>query len=167
MAEVLVANRRDNPGNPDKDVLPRLIQGEQSGEKLTAQELLHNCIFLLNAGHETTTNLIGNGLVALSERPEQTRRLIRDASLIKTAVEEILRFESSNQLGNRVTTQAVEIGGVQMPPRTQITVCIGAANRDPAQFPDPDRPGCRPRAKSSSRVRHRDSPMRGDESGAA
>ena len=137
--EVLVGKRRDNPGNPDKDVLTRLIQGETNGEKLTAPELLHNCIFLLNAGHETTTNLIGNGLVALSQHAKEKRRLIDDASLIKTAVEEILRFESSNQLGNRITTEAVTIGGVEMPPGTQITICIGAANRDPAQFPDPDR----------------------------
>jgi cytochrome P450 len=137
--EGLVAKRRASPGNPDKDVLTRLIQGESTGEKLTAPELLHNCIFLLNAGHETTTNLIGNGLVALFEHPDEKRRLIDDASLIKTAVEEILRFESSNQLGNRITTEAVNIGGVEMPPETQITLCIGAANRDPAQFADPDR----------------------------
>ena len=136
---VLVARRREHPGNPDKDVLTRLIQGESSGEKLTAPELLHNCIFLLNAGHETTTNLIGNGLVALSQHPDQKRKLIADASLTKTAIEEILRFESSNQLGNRITTEAVTVGDVHMPPGTQVTICIGAANRDPAQFPDPDR----------------------------
>ena len=59
------------PGNPERDVLTRLIQGEDNGERLTAKELLHNCIFLLNAGHETTTNLIGNGLVALSEHPDR------------------------------------------------------------------------------------------------
>ena len=64
--EVLVERRRAKPGNPERDVLTRLIQGEDNGERLTAKELLHNCIFLLNAGHETTTNLIGNGLVALS-----------------------------------------------------------------------------------------------------
>ena len=65
--EVLVARRRAKPGNPERDVLTRLIQGEDNGERLTEKELLHNCIFLLNAGHETTTNLIGNGLVALSD----------------------------------------------------------------------------------------------------
>jgi cytochrome P450 len=136
--QVLVAQRRRNPGNPEKDVLTRLIQGEANGEKLTAPELLHNCIFLLNAGHETTTNLIGNGLVTLSEHPEQKERLIEDTTLIKTAIEEFLRFESSNQLGNRITTQRVSIGGVEMPEGTQITICIGAANRDPDQFPDPE-----------------------------
>ncbi len=135
----LVENRRANPGNPERDVLTRLIQGEANGERLTAKELLHNCVFLLNAGHETTTNLIGNGLVALLEHPAEKQRLIAEPALIRTAAEEILRYESSNQLGNRITTQEVEIGGVRMPPGTQITLCIGAANRDPAQFEDPDR----------------------------
>jgi cytochrome P450 len=100
--------------------------------------LLHNCIFLLNAGHETTTNLIGNGLVALSHHPDQQRRLLDNPALIKTAVEEFLRFESSNQLGNRMTTEPVEIGGIALPANTSVTLCIGAANRDPAQFANPE-----------------------------
>lgn len=137
--EVLVERRRAKPGNPERDVLTKLIQGETDGERLTAKELLHNCIFLLNAGHETTTNLIGNGLVALLQYPEQKARLIAQPDLIKTAVEEILRYESSNQLGNRMTTETVELGGVTLPPQTSVTLCIGAANRDPAQFPDPER----------------------------
>src|SRR4029450_13095581 len=87
--EALVAQRRARPGNPDRDVLTRLIQGEDHGERLTEKELLHNCIFLLNAGHETTTNLIGNGLVALSKYSEQKQRLIEHPDLIKTAVEEV------------------------------------------------------------------------------
>ncbi len=136
--ETLVARRRANPGNPDRDVLTRLIQGEENGERLTEKELLHNCIFLLNAGHETTTNLIGNGLVALSRYPAQKKRLIEHPDLIKTAVEEILRFESSNQLGNRMTTEEVELGGVMLAPGTSVTLCIGAANRDSAQFTDPE-----------------------------
>src|ERR1700693_5524490 len=136
--ETLVARRRAKPGNPERDVLTRLIQGEDNGERLTEKELLHNCIFLLNAGHETTTNLIGNGLVALSQNPAQKQRLIEHPEMIKTAVEEILRFESSNQLGNRMTTEQVELGGVTMPAGTPVTLCIGAANRDPAQFPDPE-----------------------------
>jgi cytochrome P450 len=136
--EVLVEGRRAKPGNPQHDVLTRLIQGEDNGERLTAKELLHNCIFLLNAGHETTTNLIGNGLVALSENPAQKARLIEQPDLIKTAVEEILRFESSNQLGNRMTTEPVELGGIALPAGTPVTLCIGAANRDPAQFADPE-----------------------------
>jgi cytochrome P450 len=137
--EVLVEHRRRKPGNPDRDVLTKLIQGEPNGEKLTAKELLHNCIFLLNAGHETTTNLIGNGLVTLSTCTDEKRRLIAQPELIKTAVEEMLRYESSNQLGNRMTVEPVELGGLSMPAGTPITLCIGAANRDPAQFPDPER----------------------------
>jgi cytochrome P450 len=130
--------RRAKPGDPARDVLTRLIQGEDNGERLTEKELLHNCIFLLNAGHETTTNLIGNGLVALTRYPEQKQRLIEHPDLIKTAVEEVLRYESSNQLGNRMIVEQVEIGGIAMPAGTPVTLCIGAANRDPLQFPDPE-----------------------------
>jgi len=137
--ETLVARRRAKPGNPDRDVLTRLIQGDADGERLTVKELLHNCIFLLNAGHETTTNLIGNGLVALSKHPAEKARLIGHPEMIKTAVEEMLRYESSNQLGNRMTVEHVGLGGLTLPPGTSITLCIGAANRDPAQFPDPER----------------------------
>ena len=135
----LVADRRAHPGDPARDVLTRLIQGEADGERLSEPELLHNIIFILNAGHETTTNLIGNGLFALLEWPEEKARLIASPKLIRPGVEELLRFESSNQLGNRLTTRPVEIGGVAMPAGTFITIGIGAANRDPAEFPDPDR----------------------------
>lgn len=135
----LVARRRAAPGDPAEDVLTRLIQGEASGERLSEAELLHNCIFLLNAGHETTTNLIGNGLEALLRWPGERERLIADPELAKLAVEEVLRFESSNQLGNRTAAAATEIGGVAVAAGTPIHLCIGAANRDPAQFPDPDR----------------------------
>ncbi|HEX4261265.1 MAG TPA: cytochrome P450, partial [Acetobacteraceae bacterium] len=137
--ETLVARRRASPGDTERDVLTRLIRGTPDGAALSTAELLHNCIFLLNAGHETTTNLIGNGLVALCRFPDERRRLIAQPALIRTAVEEILRFESSNQLGNRATTRAVDLGGTAVPAGTQVTLCIGAANRDPAQFPDPDR----------------------------
>ncbi|HEY9063943.1 MAG TPA: cytochrome P450, partial [Burkholderiaceae bacterium] len=130
--EGLVERRRAAPGDPETDVLTRLIQGEAidgseggAPEKLLADELLHDCIFLLNAGHETTTNLIGNGLRCLAEWPEQKARLLAEPEVVKTAIEEFLRFESSNQLGNRITTGAAEIGGVPLTPRTQITLCIG------------------------------------------
>jgi cytochrome P450 len=136
--ETLVERRRAKPGNPERDVLTRLIQGEADGERLTAKELLHNCIFLLNAGHETTTNLIGNGLVALTRNPDQKARLIAQPELIKTAIEEMLRYESSNQLGNRMAVEQVELGGLTLPAGTPITLCIGAANRDPAQFAAPE-----------------------------
>lgn len=137
--KVLIDQRRRCPGDPEKDVLTRLILGEADGARLTEDELLQNCIFILNAGHETTTNLIGNGLVALTEWPTERERLAAEPSLLRTAVEEILRFESSNQLGNRRTTAPVTIGGLDLPAGTSITLLIGAANRDPERFPDPDR----------------------------
>ena len=135
----LVAKRRARPRDADTDVLTRLIEGDSDDERLTEAELLHQCIFLLNAGHETTTNLIGNALHALTRWPDQKARLIDDPSLIHSAVEEFLRYESSNQLGNRISTQSSVVGGVALPAESRATLCIGAANRDPAQFPDPDR----------------------------
>lgn len=134
----LVARRRAKLGDPEHDVLTRLIQGEDQGERLSENELLHNCIFLLNAGHETTTNLIGNGLVALSNHPDQKRKLIQAPDTIRTAVEEILRYESSNQLGNRMTTDHVTLSGLTLEVGTPVTLCIGAANRDPDQFENPE-----------------------------
>ncbi len=136
--ETLVERRRRNPGDPDKDVLTRLIEGEAEGGRLSEHELLQNVIFILNAGHETTTNLIGNGLHALLDWAGEKERLIAQPELIRTAVEEFLRFESSNQLGNRITTSPTEIGEVAMPAGTRITLCIGGANRDPQRFPEPD-----------------------------
>ncbi len=135
----LVGERRRRPGDPAQDVLTRLIQGDGEGETLSEDELLHNCIFILNAGHETTTNLIGNALATLLDWPDQRARLLAEPDMLRTAVEEFLRFESSNQLGNRITTQATEIGGVAMPAGTPVTLCIGAANRDPDVFANPDR----------------------------
>jgi cytochrome P450 len=137
--KVLTDDRRKNPGDPDKDVLTRLINGEHEGRKLTETELLQNCIFILNAGHETTTNLIGNALNALWQWPDEKQRLMRDPGLMKTAVEEVLRFESSNQLGNRRVVTDTVLGGVPMKEGDLITIGIGAANRDPRHFPDPDR----------------------------
>jgi cytochrome P450 len=146
---LLVAQRRRQPGDPEHDVLTRLIQGESAGEALSEAELLQNCIFILNAGHETTTNLIANALVALQEWPGERERLLRaigtrpdwDAlePLMTAAVDEFLRFESSNQLGNRRALRACSVGGVDLPAGALVTLCIGAANRDPAQFADPER----------------------------
>ena len=135
----LIANRRAKPRDAETDVLTRLLAGDSDENRLTETELLHQCIFLLNAGHETTTNLIGNALHALTEWPDQRERLIREPDLIHSAVEEFLRYESSNQLGNRISTQPTGIGGMSLAAGSRVTLCIGAANRDPAQFPDPDR----------------------------
>ncbi len=144
----LVADRRQHPGDPEHDVLTRLIQGEQGGEVLSEVELLHNCVFLLNAGHETTTNLIGNALVSLQEWPEQCEQLKADMKaaasdedrehILGLAVDEFLRFESSNQLGNRRALQATQLNGVDLPAGALLTLCIGAANRDPAVYDKPE-----------------------------
>ncbi|MEM7254990.1 MAG: cytochrome P450, partial [Pseudomonadota bacterium] len=121
------------------DALSLMIAADDDGASLTNEELIHNAIFLLNAGHETTTNLIGNGVAALLATPSEWRRLYADPELINSAVEEFLRFESSNQLGNRLVTAPTQIGDVTLEPGTGITLGIGAANRDPTVFPDPER----------------------------
>ncbi len=135
----LVAERRRRPGDPAHDVLTRLIQGESGSEPLSETELLQNCIFILNAGHETTTNLIGNALYTLLEWPAEVARLRSEPALMRTAVEEFLRFESPVQLGNRRALAAAEVGVVALPEGALITLALGAANRDPAVFADPDR----------------------------
>lgn len=132
----LIAHRRAHPGDPETDVLTRLILGDIGGQ-LSEIELIHNCIFILNAGHETTTNLIGNGLALLHDHPGQRRKLIEDQHLIDGAVEEVLRVRSPNQFGNRETTADVTLNGHRIPKGANLHLCIGAANRDPDVF---DRP---------------------------
>jgi cytochrome P450 len=135
----LIGERRAaTPGEEAEDLISKLLEGEVEGQSLSHVELVQNCIFLLNAGHETTTNLIGNALVTLAQHSSERERLVADPALIKTAVEEFLRFESPNQLGNRITTEPVSLGGHEVAPGTQITLCIGAANRDPAVFEAPN-----------------------------
>ncbi len=137
--KVLVAARRANPGDYESDVLTRLIQGETDGEQLTEKELYHQCIFLLNAGHETTTNLIGNGLWALLNNPGEMQRLRADPALVPSAIEEMLRYDGPIQLNNRRLTAPLALSGIELPADTRVTIGIGAANRDPGQFADPER----------------------------
>lgn len=134
----LVERRRRAGSGDESDVLRRLIEGE-GGESLSERELLHNCIFILNAGHETTTNLIGNGIYELLRHPAGMARLRARPELINAAVEEVLRYQSPNQIGNRQAASATEIAGHAVAPGEQIVLMIGAANRDPDHFPDPDR----------------------------
>ena len=141
----LIARRTRDNAYDGREILSTLIRAsELSGgcdaeERLSELELLHNCIFLLNAGHETTTNLIGNSIHLLLQHPDAWRDLAAHPELIAGAVEEFLRMESSNQLGNRRATCDTEIGGTRIAANTYVHLCIGAANRDPSQFPDPDR----------------------------
>jgi cytochrome P450 len=134
----LMARRAARPGDPELDVLTRLMQGDAHGS-LSETELLHNCIFLLNAGHETTTNLIGNGAWLLTTHRDQLERLQADPVLINPAVEELLRYESPIQLNNRLTTAPLALPSGELPADTFVTLAIGSANRDPAEFADPDR----------------------------
>lgn len=140
----LVARRSREQHLDEGEILSKLIAASElapdggSGDRMTDLELLHNCIFILNAGHETTTNLIGNGVDLLVRNPDAMRELRENPELIETAVEEFLRVESSNQLGNRRAAKDTTLGGVSMPQGTYIHIGIGAANRDPAQFPEPD-----------------------------
>jgi cytochrome P450 len=131
----LVEARRRKPGDPESDVLTRLIEGGG----LSAQELYHNCIFLLNAGHETTTNLIGNGLWLLLTHDSQMAALRATPSLLPGAIEEMLRYDGPIQLNNRRLTAALTLGGTTLPEGAFVTLGIGAANRDPRQFPEPER----------------------------
>jgi cytochrome P450 len=135
----LVDQRRRQPGDPESDVLTRLIQGEKNGERLSALELYHNCIFLLNAGHETTTNLIGNGLWLLLNYDSEMERLRNEPALLATAIEEMLRYDGPIQLNNRRLTAPITLGGTTLPEGAFVTLGIGAANRDPRQFAHAER----------------------------
>jgi cytochrome P450 len=137
--KVLIEARRKNPGDYESDVLTRLIQGEKDGERLSDKELYHQCIFLLNAGHETTTNLLGNGMWLLLQNPGELARLRADPSLVPSAIEEMLRYDGPIQLNNRRLTAPLTLSGKTLPADTLITIGIGAANHDPAQFADPER----------------------------
>ncbi len=121
------------------DLLSELIRAEDEGQRLNHEELRSTCNLLLIAGHETTMNLIGNGLLALLRNPDQKEKLGEQPELAKTAVEEFLRYDSSVHLTARTATEDVEVGGTQITKGTLAVIAIGGANRDPAHFPDPDR----------------------------
>jgi len=135
----LIAERRRCLSDDDQSMLARLIREERAQEPITETELLHNCVFLLNAGHETTTNLIGNALYLLLTHEDQLQRLRLEPALINPAIEEVLRCESPNQLGNRLTLEAVQLRDKALPAGAYLHLCIGSANRDPEVFRDPDR----------------------------
>ena len=143
LLEELIAKRRKTPQGAEMgEVLVSLIFGEADGRKLSPVELVQNCIFLLNAGHETTASLVSNGIGTLLEFPDQLQRLRENPDLIKTAVEEFLRFQSPLQIGNRKATEDVVFGPEDnrksIPAGSFIHTCVGAANRDPEIFEDPE-----------------------------
>ena len=131
----VVAQRRRAPG---ADILTALAVAEEDGERLSHDELLAFSILLLLAGHETTSNLIGNGLLALAARPELAARLQADRSLLPAAVEELLRYDSSVQGVVRFARRQTELRGRTIEQGAVLLPLVGAANRDPAQFSDPD-----------------------------
>jgi hypothetical protein len=131
-----VAERRSNKGN---DLISLLIDIEDEGEVLTEEELYAQCIALLFAGHETTRNLIGNGMYTLLKHPEETAELREKPEIIRTAVEELLRFESPVQFTARVLKEDIEVCGQRIPRKWSILCMLGAANRDPKKFKDPNR----------------------------
>ncbi|WP_322866179.1 cytochrome P450 [Aquicoccus sp. G2-2] len=136
----LIDHRRANPeGAAQGEVLEALIFGEHDGRTLTQEELIQNCIFLLNAGHETTTSLVGNSIGILLDAPDQHRMLINDPTLITTAVEEFLRLQSPLQIGNREAAADIQLEDQVLPKGTYVHTSIAGANRDPAVFADPDR----------------------------
>ncbi len=134
--ETLIASRR---ARPKEDLLSGLIAAEQNGSRLDDDELIAMCVLLLFGGHETTTHLIGNSVLALLRHPSEYERLRSEPELIVRAVEEFLRFDSPVQATGRRATTDMEIGGFQIRPGEFLTPVIGSANRDPALFSDPDK----------------------------
>jgi cytochrome P450 len=132
----LVPERR---ARPQPDLLSGLLAAEEQGDKLTEPEVIAMCLLLFIAGHETTVNLIGNGLLALLRHPEQLARVQADPALVPNAVEELLRYDSPVQRTARITTEEVDLAGHHIAKGAMVVVALGAANRDPAQFADPDR----------------------------
>jgi cytochrome P450 len=124
---------------PQDDMISNLLAADEEGNILTEEELLSNCVLMLFAGHETTMNLIGNGLLALQRHPEQYEKLKRNPALGAMAVEELLRYDSPVQFLARVAMADLAFGGKQIRAGERITFALGAANRDPAQFSAPDK----------------------------
>lgn len=136
----LIAHRKAHPAEAKPgEILTALSEAEEDGDRLTEIELLHQCIFLLNAGHETSTNMISHGVHELLRHPQEAARLRADPGLIEDAVEENLRYQAPIQINNRRALADTELSGIRLPKGSIVHLMIGGANRDPDQFPDPDR----------------------------
>lgn len=123
---------------PNDGLIYSLLTAEVDGDRLTEEEVIANTIVTMVGGQETTTNLIGNGILTLLRNPGEMQKLCKDHSLIASAVEELLRYESPSQHTARLAPEDVEIGGKKIRKRDAVIAVMGAANRDPAQFPNPD-----------------------------
>jgi pimeloyl-[acyl-carrier protein] synthase len=135
LSDIIDERRR----HPQPDLISGLVQAEESGDRLTSDELLEMCLLLIVAGFETTANLIGNGVHALLEHPDQLARLRGDPELIGTAVEELLRYDSPIQVSGRIPREDVELDGHLLRKGQTVGILVGAANRDPEAFAEPDR----------------------------
>ncbi len=136
----LIRHRRLFPDEAaPSEVLTVLADAEADGERLTELELLHQCIFMLNAGHETSTNMLSHGVHEMLCSPGEIHRLAENPGLIDSMVEEILRYQAPIQINNRRSTRDTTLGGVPLPAGTTVHMIVAAANRDPRQFPDPER----------------------------
>lgn len=133
---LIVAERRQNPGD---DLISLMIEVEEQGRVFTEDQLLAQCTLFLFAGHETTRNLIGNGMMALLDNPDQLELLRQNPDLLQGAIEEIARYDSPVQLVPRVVTEDFELFGQQIKQGQVVQLLLAAANRDGAQYPDPDR----------------------------
>ncbi len=124
---------------PREGLINALMTAELDGDRLTEEEIIANCIVTMVGGQETTTNLIGNGVLSLIRNPDQLQRLRDDLSLIPSAVEELLRYESPSQHTARICPEDTELGGKLIRKGQAVIAVMGAGNRDPERFPDPDR----------------------------
>ncbi len=131
----LAADRR---ANPQDDLITALVQVEEAGERLTMDELISTCVLLLNAGHEATVNVVGNGLWALLQHPEQMQKLVENPVLIPTGIEELMRFDTPLQLFRRWVLEDMEYGGYSFKQGDELGFMLGAANRDPLRFNAPN-----------------------------
>jgi cytochrome P450 len=129
----------DRRARPRDDLTTALAEARVEGESFTMAEMISHMMILLSAGHETTTSLVGHLVMQLLRQPEQWRAIDAEPGLMGPAIEEAVRFYSPVQMEPRVTTQAVELGGVSLPRGARLHLLYGAANRDPEVFPDPDR----------------------------
>ena len=134
-----IATRRRNPSaRREGEILSDLMTAEEEGSRLTETELLHQCIFMLNAGHETSTNMLSHGIHEFLQNPGEIDRLVKNPGLSETATEEVLRYQAPIQINNRLALSDTEIGKFKIPSGTTVHLMLGAANRDPSQFPEPN-----------------------------
>lgn len=137
--DYLEAIAEDRRRHPQDDLVTALVNAEEDGERLSREDLLINLVLVLVAGNETTRNLIGNGTLALMKNPDQLQRLRDDPSLLDSAIDEMLRYDSPVQLDSRIARESVEIGGKRIEPDQRVLCALGAANHDPEVFPEPER----------------------------